>query len=54
MCVNSLSHPERVGLSKDKSSKRESTGCGEYDFMFDEERKKRPRTPRRKKMYEPL
>jgi hypothetical protein len=41
-----------VGLSKDKSSKKESNECGDYDFMFEEESKKRPRTPKHKKQYE--
>lgn len=46
-----MTHPEKVAPSRDRSSQREFNTCREYDFQFEEEKKKRPKTPRKKKFY---
>jgi hypothetical protein len=50
--VNSLNHPEQQHNLKNYNSQDGPNDWVDYDFHFDEERKKRPRTPKRKIPYQ--
>lgn len=50
--MNSLNQPEHGKSVNERSSQRCFNEWAEYDFHFEEERKRRPKTPKRKKPYE--
>jgi hypothetical protein len=47
-----LNQPELIANDREESAQQPFNDWGDYDFHFEEERKKRPRTPKRKKPYD--